>query len=248
MTALPISYQQKAIMSRAEDITTTSVLGADALASAGFGQRRTHVCNDDQLIWIAASAVPFVPVPTGASASAGVEEVLDQKLETRASTAFSRALEVARYNLPLLVSASPANRKALALRILRLSHPVAVTLVALQEYDRTAKESYLLHALSLLDSWGSAAWPALRWLAQLGRPECELFSGLIARCQGIPRMQRLEALALLAGNPHSAVRFSLLERLGEFGLEEASPILEKLTSDSDPDVRAEATERLQVLA
>src|SRR5207245_2232989 len=121
---------------------------------------------------------------------------------------------VARDNLPLLVLASPAYRKALALRILGLSHPIAVTSVALQEYDRTANESYLLHALTLLESWGPAAWPALRWLAQLGRPECELFTGLIARCPGVPPEARLEALGFMADNPSPSVRLGLIEHLG----------------------------------
>ena len=70
------------------------------------------------------------------------------------------AVQVATNDLPLLVTAGPAERTTLFQRIVKLSHPIVVIFVAFQEYDRTQRESYLLHALSLLEAWGPAASPS----------------------------------------------------------------------------------------
>src|SRR5947209_14609840 len=104
-------------------------------------------------------------------------------------------------HLARLVSAHPDERLALRESLISQFDPLAVLRAALEKYDQTAKEAYLLHALSLLESWGSRAWPALQWIACSTRPECELFTGLIARCEGISEEERLDALRRLAAHP-----------------------------------------------
>jgi hypothetical protein len=129
-----------------------------------------------------------------------------------------------------------------------MSDPTAIAMTAFEHYDRTGREAYLLHALSLLESWGAAAWPVLRWIAKLQRPECELFAGLIVRSSGAPQNERLEVLGSLADNPNSSVRLSLIEHLSSCPVAEVKGILTKLTSDPDPEIRTEANERLKSVA
>jgi hypothetical protein len=150
--------------------------------------------------------------------------------------------------LTRLVSAHPEERMALCESLLSLSDPLTMVMAAFEKFDQTAKEAYLLHALSLLESWGSRAWPALLWVARSPRPESELFTGLIARCEGVSEEERIEALRHLATHPAASVRWGVFERLSAFPRERARSILQQLLQDPDGQIRAEAAERLECLA
>jgi hypothetical protein len=243
---------QGTVINRAKNVTETTfgeggfacerLRQADAWEGLPYGVTYGIVFD-----WNAARTAPISPQAAPSLMSPMPQHYWHQ-LQKRLWAAFSRTVEEAKSCLPLLISAGAGERKGLFQRLLTMSHPLAVSLVALEEYDRTGRESVLLNALSLLESWGPVAWPALLWVAQLARPECELFTGLVARCSGVPRRQRLEGLTLLAGNPYSAVRLGVLERLADFPPDEAKPILEKLAADTDPDVQMQAAEQLQLLS
>jgi hypothetical protein len=149
--------------------------------------------------------------------------------------------------LPLLLSASPAERAMLFQTLLQRSTPRAITEVAFREYDRTGHETYLLQAVALLEAFGTTAWPVLRSLATSPRPESELFVGLIARCRDVSTADRLLALADLTGHPSEIVRAGLFERLSGFSPQEVHSLLRKLADDPDPEIREEARERLAAL-
>jgi hypothetical protein len=144
---------------------------------------------------------------------------------------------------------SSAERRRLFHLITESSSPEAVVETALKEYNQTGREAFLLHAVALLEAFGKSAWPALLWVARSGKPETELFLGVIARCPGVSSADRQTAFSLLAENPLPFVRLGLLEHLAALGSEKEQAMLRDLAmSDPDPDVKAEAADRLSALA
>lgn len=154
---------------------------------------------------------------------------------------------VVRYYLPRLVSASPKERKEIRNVLFRFAEPRSLWRYAFKEYDRTRREAYLLHALSLLEDFGESSWPALKEIANSKREECELFSGAIARCPGVPKVEKIGALLALASNPCSFVRSGLFEKLSQLPSDVVRPILEALSRDDDPEIGEEAREGLRAL-
>ncbi len=151
--------------------------------------------------------------------------------------------------LPGLESArSPGERRQLFRILTQLSTPEAVVETAFDEYGRTGREAFLLHAVSLLEGFGKRALPALLLVARSGRPESELFLGLIARCPGVNADQRSGAFRLLAKHAPPSVRLQLLEHLSSLGTDRERTLLGELAmSDSDDGVKAEAGDRLSTL-
>ncbi len=162
----------------------------------------------------------------------------------QAESTLSGSMMAVRLYFPRLVNASPADRKKIRGFLLGVAEPRSLWRYAFQEYDRTGKEFFLLHTLSLLEDFGERAWPALREIASSKRDECELFSGAIARCPGVPRLEKIETLGMLASNPSSFVRSGLFEKLSQLPSDVARPILETLSKDNDPDIREEARDGL----
>lgn len=154
---------------------------------------------------------------------------------------------VIRYYLPRLVSASPKERKEIRNVLFRFAEPRSLWRYAFKEYDRTRREAYLLHALSLLEDFGESSWPALKEIANSKREECELFSGAIARCPGVPKVEKIGALLALASNPSSFVRSGLFEKLSQLPSDVVRPVLEALSRDDDPEISEEAREGLRAL-
>lgn len=151
--------------------------------------------------------------------------------------------------LPELESArSPGERQRLFRLLTQSSSPVAIIERAFHEYDQTGREAFILHAVSLLETFGERAWPALLRVAASGRPETELFLGLIARCQQVSADERSAAFRLLSKHAPPSVRIALLEHLASLGPEREQGILRAI-AESDPDetVRTEADVRLSVL-
>ena len=142
--------------------------------------------------------------------------------------------------LPQLVGALPGQRLSLERELLARSSPRAIVETAFRKYDETAKADYLHHAAALLYQFGGRAWPTLREIARLPRPECELFVGVIARCPGVPLDQRAEALDDLARHPEPAVRLAVLGHLSELDPDLARPRLAILAEDDDGEIRGEA--------
>jgi hypothetical protein len=143
-----------------------------------------------------------------------------------------------------LVDAGVDARNYLFDRITRSSTPEAVYSVGFGEYQASGEERGLLLTASLLEDFGKKAWPVLKELATSKRPECELFVGLIARCEGVPSAARAGALRELAAHPDPAVRLAILDNVKDLSLEHRQSVLESLTDDSDDDVREEARQRL----
>lgn len=164
-----------------------------------------------------------------------------------AESTLSGSMMAVRLYFPRLLNASPADRKKIRGFLLGVAEPRSLWRYAFQEYDRTGKEAFLLHTLSLLEDFGERAWPALKEIANSKREECELFSGAIARCPGVPRLEKIEALRMLASNPSSFVRSGLIEKLSELPSDVARPVLEALSKDNDPDIGKEAREGLMSL-
>jgi hypothetical protein len=152
-----------------------------------------------------------------------------------------------RLYLPRLVSASPADRKRIRTFLLRLAEPTSLWRFAFEEYDRTGKEDFLLHALSLLEDIGPMAWPALREIAKSKRDECELFSAIIARCPGVSKAEKIEALRALASNSSRFVRSGLLEKITQLPSDVARPVLEVLSKDEESEIATEARRGLSSL-
>jgi hypothetical protein len=147
--------------------------------------------------------------------------------------------------LPLLVAARAGERRQIRDALFTFADPLSTTTVAFQQFEETSQEAYLLHALSLLESWGARAWPALKQLAQVKQPEVELFTGLIARCPGVSDEERLEALERLLNHPAASVRSSVMEHICAFPQDKVEPFLKKLLKHPNPEVRGEAAERLE---
>jgi hypothetical protein len=128
------------------------------------------------------------------------------------------------------------------------STPEAIVRTAFAEYDRTGREAFLLHAAALLETFAKEAWQALLRVARSGRPETELFLGLIARCPEVTNAERTSAFGILATHPSPAVRLGLLEHLPALGPDNERALLRDLAlGDPDPDIKAEAADRLSTL-
>jgi len=155
---------------------------------------------------------------------------------------------LAQQYLPELESAgSPSDRRRL-FRVLTESNPVAIIDEAFREYDRTAREAFLLHAASLLEFFGKRGWSALLRVAGSGRLETELFLGLIAGCPEVTPDDRIVAFHLLAKFAPPLVRLAMLEHLASLGSEREQRFLAQM-GESDPDetVRMEVEGRLSML-
>jgi hypothetical protein len=151
--------------------------------------------------------------------------------------------------LPKLLSRGPARRRLVHLAIRIFAQPKEILEVALEQFRRHGYEGRLIAAASLLTDFGADSWPVLRSLAKSGAPECEAFVEVIARLQGVPQADRLNALTDLAKNPDSNTRLRVLEALEEFGRAEIRSVLEALGRSEAPDdsARESARERLQQL-
>jgi len=145
---------------------------------------------------------------------------------------------------PALVDAEVAVRNSLFDLIRRDSTPEAVCKVGFHQYEATGRERCLSLTVSLLEDFGSKSWPVLSELAKSERPECELFVGLIAHCDGIPSAKRASALSKLAAHPDAAVRIEILDNLADLTAYDRQCVLETLTDDSDADICEEANQRL----
>lgn len=145
---------------------------------------------------------------------------------------------------PALVDAGVAVRNSLFDLIKRDSTPDAVCKVGFREYEATGRERCLSLTVSLLEDFGSKSWPVLSELVESERPECELFVGLIAHCDGIPSARRASALSKLATHPDAAVRIEILDNLADLTACDRQCVLEALTNDSDADICEEANQRL----
>jgi CheY-like chemotaxis protein len=125
-----------------------------------------------------------------------------------------------------------------------LGEPKAILDVALAAYEQYGNEDRLTLAASLLMDLGARALPALRVLARSNRAECTFFVPIIAGLSDVRPQDRLQALAHLARNPHSAVRQSLLEATQALPSPEAISLLHMLCQDSDEEIAEEARECL----
>ena len=143
-----------------------------------------------------------------------------------------------------LVTAGAANRNVLFDLIRGDSTPEAVCEVGFREYEATGRERCLLLTASLLEAFGEKAWPVLKELAASKRPECELFVGLIAHCDGVSSTERTSALGELATHTDSVVRLTILDNVSDLSVDDRRSVLESLADDSDDDVREEARQRL----
>jgi len=144
---------------------------------------------------------------------------------------------------------SPAERRQLFDKLTKSSDPEVVVETAFREYDRTGREAFLLHGVSVLEAFGKQAWPALLRVAESGRTETELFLGLIARCPEVSDKERSNAFYLVAKHAPPPVRQGMLEHLVVLGPARELDILHDLAgSDPDPGIKAEAAERLAALA
>lgn len=147
-----------------------------------------------------------------------------------------------------LLAESPSNlRNEVFVWLNRLCSPQVILDSSLARYEQTSQEHYLLQAISLLESVGENAWPALRKLSQSKRLECELFVGLITRCDGIDVKERVSAIRELARNPHAEVRSAIIEQLSVFDQDSQWSILEILANDNEPEISQEAKEYLTEL-
>ncbi len=144
---------------------------------------------------------------------------------------------------PALVNAG-VDRNSLFDLIRRDSTPEAVCEVGFREYEATGQERCLLLTVSLLEDFGEEAWPVLKELAASKHPECELFVGLIANCDGVSSTQRADALCDLATHAEPVVRLTILDDLSDLSVDDSRSVLESLKDDSDDDVREEARQRL----
>ncbi len=146
--------------------------------------------------------------------------------------------------LALLTNAPSRLRNQIHSLLVRFCSSDEILDASLAQYKQTCQEQYLLQAISLLESKGKDAWRALRKLIRDNRCECELFIGLIARCDGVPASERVSAIKQLATNPHAEVRSALIDQLPEFDEESQRCALKLLKDDVDSEVRQEAEEYL----
>ena len=149
--------------------------------------------------------------------------------------------------LALLADAPSRLRNQIHAMLVRFCSPDEILDASLARYEQTCQERYLLQAISLLESKGKDAWRALRTLARSNRRECELFIGLIARCNSVPASERASAIKRLAASPHVDVRSALVDQLPEFDEEAQRCALEVLKGDADLEIRQEAEEYLAEL-
>ena len=148
----------------------------------------------------------------------------------------------------LLAKASSRSRNKAFRSIVSRFSPSALLIATLEGYEQSGEERYLLQAVSLLESVGDTAWPALVNLSLSGRSECELFVGLIARLPGPSSRERVSAMLNLSKNPNRTVRFALFEVLSFFSDEERRQILTNLVSDTDVEILEYAKESLAEMA
>jgi hypothetical protein len=120
---------------------------------------------------------------------------------------------------------------------------------AFEEYDRTGREAFLLHAVSLLEAFEKQAWPALLRVAGSGRAEAELFLGLLARCPGVSSEERSGAFRLILERAPPSVRLMVFEHFASLGSDREREMLTEIAGrDPDDSVKAEAVDRLSALA
>lgn len=143
-----------------------------------------------------------------------------------------------------LVDAGPIDRTLHFNIIRRNSTPEAVCKTGFRGYKVTGRERYLSLTVSLLEDFGEEAWPVLKELAVSRHPECELFVGLIANCNGVSSTQHAGALSELATHPDIVVRLTILDNLSDLSVDDRQCVLETLTNDSDADICEEANQRL----
>jgi hypothetical protein len=203
----------------------------------------THLPSDDPRLslW---ELVVIGPEPQG-----GVGQAIEKAAQDARDRSQNRAeVLLAQEYLPALESArSPGERRRLFRTLTQSSSPAAIIEMAFREYEQTGREAFLLHAGSLLEEFGAGAWPALRWVAASGRPETELFLGLIARCPGVSEEDRFQAFRLLSKHARSFVRLAMLEHLASLGpLRQHEMLQEVAKNDAAEMVRAEARDRLAV--
>ena len=149
--------------------------------------------------------------------------------------------------LKLLIDSPSLLRNEIYSLLVRFCTPRDILDASLAQYEQTCQEQYLLQAISLLERIGKEAWPTLQWLARSERHDCELFVGLIARCEQVPVNKRISAIRELAHNPYKEVRSAIFEQLSEFDEDGQRPILEILAKDDEPEIREEAEQDLAEL-
>jgi hypothetical protein len=147
-----------------------------------------------------------------------------------------------------LRSNDPARRARIRNAVLSCGDPSLVAEAALAEYERTGQSELLLYGRALLEDFGSAAWDALKKIANSGREECELFVGPIVNCPGVEESERVQAVRALASNPNAIVRSCIYEYLGQFTREGTKAVLDILAKDPDSEISDEACRRLSSLS
>ncbi len=237
--------------------------------ACGFSEQRwplTPIMNRIEQAWSRRSPTDRVELPEMNSSSRIIEDI-ERSEEFTASTEttyFSKRSSaketpiarrtlhaipsrfVARHYLTKLVNAGPGKRQPLRQLLLQFADPRMLAQSAFEAYGETANDAYLLHARSLLEAWGTTAWEALLWIAENHRADCELYVGVIARFQGMSEAERSKVLRLLAKSPSASVRSVLLERHTELPAQHQRAIVEIMADDPDPEIRAEARERLNM--
>jgi hypothetical protein len=143
----------------------------------------------------------------------------------------------------LVYATAEARNIAFEIAIQRLS-PREILNAALERYNETANEQFLLYSVSLLENAGRSAWPALRDLAQSKVAECELFVPLIAKCTGVTEDERFAAIKSLATCRHAGVKSQIFEELWTFSPKHRNSLLQELAKDKNPDVRERAEQYL----
>jgi hypothetical protein len=157
------------------------------------------------------------------------------------------AREVALDWLPRLVDSASKDRNRMRRVLLKRSEPRAIADVAISEHRRTAREGFLLAAISLLDELGPRSWPVLRAMASAGTDECELFIGLIADCEGVSERERAGALTDLARRGNVCTKLAIFERVPLFSTVMKRAILRVLAKDEAEEIRDEALDYLSSL-
>jgi hypothetical protein len=146
-----------------------------------------------------------------------------------------------------LVPARGEQRNHLYQKLLHLGEPEILLHTALEAYRTHGNEERLAVAASLLADMGTRSFPALQSLVQSGSPECGMFIPVIAHCREIEMTRRLELLMILTSNPDVYVRISLLTETQHLRPEDAKPILQRLSNDTDAEIEEDARTYLEAL-